>query len=374
MAKNQELDDQLKRDLGWDGPSEPEPLVSAAAELSDDPDTLTRDVKADVRAIDEGVPAPAGMAKAVVDAEHEAAMAQIEGTAAVGPKAAKRPNLRLQAALHALKRDKGAIISLSLLLIIVVVCLIAPLLPLEPNATSIANRLQGPSAEHRLGTDEMGRDYLARVIYGGRVSLMVGLLAMLTSMVVGIVVGTVSGLMGGIVDAVLMRLVDILSSVPWMVLVTVVSVFLKPGLTSIILVIGLFSWMEIARLVRTETQTVKSRDFVQYAELCGVSPARTIVTHIIPSSLPTIITAATTTLAAAIMTESSLSFLGVGIQPPMSSWGSLLQAAQGYMQNDIYMAVFPGLLIMIVIFAFNKLGNILRVFADPQVVSGEREA
>lgn len=369
MARNEELDEQVKKNLGWNGPAEPEPLVSAAAELSDDPDTLTRNPEADVRAIDEGAPAPAEMPVAVREAEHAAAMSEIEGG-----KPAKRPNLRLQAALHALKRDKGAIVSLILLLIIVVVCVIAPLLPLEPNATNIANRLQGPSAEHLLGTDELGRDYLARVIYGGRVSLMVGVLAMLTSMVVGIIVGTVSGLLGGIVDALLMRLVDILSSVPWMVLVTVVSVFLKPGLTSIILVIGLFSWMEIARLVRTETQTVKSRDFVQYAELCGVSPARTIVTHIIPSSLPTIITAATTTLAAAIMTESSLSFLGVGIQPPMSSWGSLLQAAQATMQNDIYMAIFPGLLIMIVIFAFNKLGNILRVFADPQVVSGEREA
>ncbi len=369
MANNEELDNQLKRELGWDGPDQPEPLVSAAAELSDDPDTLTRNVKGDVEAIDKGMPASSELPKAVVDAERDAAMAEIEGA-----KPAKRPNLRLQAALHALKKDKGAIISLTLLLIIAVVCLIAPLLPLEPNATSIMSRLQGPSAEHLLGTDELGRDYLARVIYGGRVSLMVGLLAMLTSMVVGIVVGTISGLMGGIVDAILMRLVDILSSVPWMVLVTVVSVFLKPGLTSIILVIGLFSWMEIARLVRTETQTVKSRDFVQYAELCGVSPARTIVTHIIPSSLPTIITAATTTLAGAIMTESSLSFLGVGVQPPMSSWGSLLQAAQVFMQNDIYMAIFPGLLIMIVIFAFNKLGNILRVFADPQVVSGEKEA
>lgn len=369
MSRNEELDEQVKKGLGWNGPAEPEPLVSAAAELSDDPDTLTRNPQADVEAINQGVPASPEMPEAVREAEHAAAMGEYKTA-----KAAKRPNLRLQSALHALKRDKGAIISLILLLIIVVACLIAPLLPLEPNATSIMNRLQGPSWEHPLGTDELGRDYLARVLYGGRVSLMVGLLAMLTSMVVGIIVGTVSGLLGGIVDAVLMRLVDILSSVPWMVLVTVVSVFLKPGLTSIILVIGLFSWMEIARLVRTETQTVRSRDFVQYADLCGVSPARTIVTHIIPSSMPTIITAATTTLAAAIMTESSLSFLGVGIQPPMSSWGSLLQAAQSTMQNDIYMAIFPGLLIMVVIFAFNKLGNILRVFADPQVVSGEREA
>lgn len=285
-----------------------------------------------------------------------------------------RRRTRLDAAWTAFKRDKSAIISVTLLLIIVVLCLIAPLLPIDPNATSVANRLQGPGAPgHLLGTDQLGRDYLARILYGGRVSLLVGILAMLTSLVIGIVVGTVAGLVGGIVDGILMRLVDVLSSVPWLVLVTVVSIFLKPGLSSIILVIGLFSWMEIARLVRTETQSIKSRDFVQYAQLCGVSTWKVILRHIIPAALPTIITASTTSLAGAIMTESSLSFLGVGVQQPMSSWGSMLQDAQQYMQNDIWMAIMPGLLIVIVIFAFNKVGNVMRVFADPQVMSGERE-
>ena len=280
---------------------------------------------------------------------------------------------RASAAWHAFTHDKTAIVSIALLLIIIVVCVAAPVLPLEPNKTDLVNRLMGPSAEHLFGTDQLGRDYLARVIYGGRVSLAVGSLAMLTSLAIGIVVGTVAGLMGGIVDAILMRIVDILHSVPWLVLVTVVSIFLKPGLTSIILVIGLFSWMEIARLVRTETQKIKGRDFVQYAQLCGVSTPRVILRHIIPSALPTIITASTTALANAIMTESSLSFLGVGVQQPMSSWGSMLQDAQQFMQNDIYMAIIPGLLIVIVIFAFNKLGNVMRVFVDPQVVSGEKE-
>ncbi|MBS5451328.1 MAG: ABC transporter permease [Coriobacteriia bacterium] len=279
---------------------------------------------------------------------------------------------RFDAAWLAFRKDKTAVVSITLLAIIIVACLIAPLLPLNPNATDVVNRLSGPSLRHLFGTDELGRDYLARVLYGGRVSLLVGTLAMLTSLVIGIVVGTVAGLCGGIVDALLMRLVDILSSIPWMVLVMVVSIFLKPGITSIILVIGLFSWMEIARLVRAETQSIKERDFVQYARLCGVSTPRVIARHIIPSALPTIITASTTSLAGAIMTESSLSFLGVGVQQPMSSWGSLLQAAQTTMQNDIYMAIIPGLLIVIVIFAFNKFGNVMRVFADPQVMSGER--
>ncbi len=296
-------------------------------------------------------------------------------TSTTAPAAAVRPkrrNIRLEAAWLSFKRDKAAIVSLTLLLVIVVACVIAPLLPLNPNATDLSNRLAGPSLQHIFGTDEYGRDYLARVLYGGRVSLLVGVLAMLTSLVIGIIVGTVAGLVGGIVDSILMRIVDILSSIPWLVLVTVVALFMGQGIGSIILVIGLFSWMEISRIVRAETQSIKERDFVQYAQLCGVPTALVIVRHIIPSALPTILTASTTSLASAIMTESSLSFLGVGIQQPNSSWGSLLQAAQATMQNNIMMALIPGLLIVIVIFAFNKLGNILRVFADPQVMSGER--
>ncbi len=284
----------------------------------------------------------------------------------------KRRNIRLEAAWLTFKRDKSAIVSLTLLLIIIVACVIAPLLPIDPNATDLANRYAAPSWQHIFGTDDYGRDYLARVLYGGRVSLLVGVLAMLTSLVIGILVGTVAGLMGGIVDAILMRIVDILSSIPWLVLVTVLALFMGQGIGSIILVIGLFSWMEISRIVRAETQSIKERDFVQYAQLCGVSTFSVIVRHIVPSALPTILTASTTSLASAIMTESSLSFLGVGIQQPDSSWGSLLQAAQATMQSNIMMALIPGLMIVIVIFAFNKLGNILRVFADPQVMSGER--
>ena len=299
-------------------------------------------------------------------------MAEAATAAALPVERPRRRNIRLEAAWLAFKRDKTAIVSLSLLLIIIVACVVAPLLPIDPNATDLANRLAAPSWQHIFGTDEYGRDYLARVLYGGRVSLLVGVLAMLTSLVIGILVGTIAGLMGGIVDAILMRIVDILSSIPWLVLVTVLALFMGQGIGSIILVIGCFSWMEISRIVRAETQSIKERDFVQYAQLCGVSTLSVIVRHIVPSALPTILTASTTSLASAIMTESSLSFLGVGIQQPDSSWGSLLQAAQATMQNDIMMALIPGLLIVIVIFAFNKLGNILRVFADPQVMSGER--
>ncbi|GLC78475.1 ABC transporter permease [Lacrimispora brassicae] len=285
----------------------------------------------------------------------------------------KKRSVRVDSVFLALKHDKAAVISLILLGLIVLFAVIAPFLPVEPNATNIASRLQPPSPGHWFGTDEVGRDYFARVIYGGRVSLLVGFLAMLTSLTIGVTVGTVSGFCGGMVDMVLMRIVDILHSIPWMILVTVVSIFLKPGLKSIILVIGFFTWMEIARLVRAETLSLKEREFILYAQFSGVGTWKIIIHHIIPSVFPTIIVSATTSMANAIMTESSLSFLGVGIQQPMSSWGSLLQNAQGTMQNTFYMALIPGLLIIITIFAFNKLGNLLRVFVEPKIMNDEKE-
>ncbi len=279
----------------------------------------------------------------------------------------------MDSVLLVLKHDKVAVISLIILAVVILLALIAPLLPMDPNATDVINRLKSPSISHFFGTDEVGRDYFARVIYGGRVSLLVGFLAMLTSLTIGVAVGTISGYCGGIIDTILMRIVDILHSIPWMILVTVVSIFLKPGIQSIILVIGLFTWMEIARLVRAETLSLKEREFVLYAKFSGVRVFHIILRHIIPSVFPTIIVSATTSMASAIMTESSLSFLGVGIQQPMSSWGSLLQDAQGTMQNNFFMALIPGLLIIITIFGFNKLGNLLRVYVEPKVMNDEKE-
>ena len=280
---------------------------------------------------------------------------------------------RMERVISALKKDKIAIVSLIFLAFIIIISLIAPLLPIDPNKTDVMNMLTPPSKEHWFGTDEVGRDYLARVIYGGRVSLLVGVLAMLASVFIGVTVGTISGYCGGIVDMILMRIVDVMSSIPWMILVTVISIFLNPGLKSIIIVIGCFTWMEIARLVRAETLSIKEREYVMYAKFVGTPFWKVILMHIIPSVFPTIIIAATTSIAGAIMTESSLSFLGIGIQQPMSSWGSLLQSAQTNLQNALYMAFIPGLLIVCTIFAFNKLGNLLRIYVEPRVTSGEKE-
>lgn len=278
-------------------------------------------------------------------------------------------NRRIDNVKRELKYNKSAVFAIVFLSLIIIFAVFAFLLPINPNATDVDHMLQGPSASHLFGTDELGRDYLARTVYGSRVSLTVGLLAMIISTSIGVLVGTVSGYFGGIIDNILMRFVDVLSSIPWMILVMVVSIFLKPGLQAIIIVIGLFTWMEIARLVRAETLSVKEREYVLYAVSSGVSSRQIIFRHIIPSIFPTIIVASTTGIANAIMTESSLSFLGLGVQQPMSSWGSLLQNAQGNLQNAPYMAILPGLLIVLTIYSFNKLGDVLRVFVEPKTAS-----
>lgn len=267
--------------------------------------------------------------------------------------------------------DRATQLSLLFLVLVIVSSVVVALLPIDPNAIDIGNMLQKPSMKHIFGTDELGRDYFIRVLNGAKISLIVGVLAMATSVVIGVTLGIISGYFGGIVDSIIMRTVDVFCSVPWIIMVTVVSLIFKKGLFSIILVIGLFSWMEIARLVRSETMSAKNREYVQYAELIGV-PKWTIMTkHILPSIYPLIITSATSAIANAIMVESAMSFLGIGIQAPMASWGSLLQTAQTNLAKAPYMAFIPGILIVLTICSFNKLGDLLRIYVEPKISQEE---
>ena len=250
--------------------------------------------------------------------------------------------------------------SVLFLLLLILLSMLAPVLPLDPNTTNVSQMNQPPSLDHLFGTDNVGRDYFARVLYGGRISLLVGVLAMLASVLIGSLVGIVAGYFGGLMDSILMRTVDVLSSIPWLVLVIVLSVFLKPGLTTIIIVIGGFSWMRISRLIRAETLSAKTHDYVSYARFIGVKPWTIIRRHILPSILPTLIVAASSSISSAIMTESALSFLGIGIQQPLASWGSLLQNAQSTLQSAPYMAILPGLFILLTIYSFNNVGDLIR--------------
>lgn len=280
-------------------------------------------------------------------------------------------NRRLKNFEDEIKHNKSALFAILFLIFIVLISIFAFIIPIDPDLTNTSNILQSPSLTHIFGTDELGRDYFVRTVYGGRVSLTVGILAMIISTSIGVSVGTISGYYGGKIDNILMRIVDIISSIPWMILVTVISIFLKPGLQAIIIVIGLFSWMETSRLVRAETLSIKEREYVLYAKSIGEASGKIIFRHIIPSVFPTIIIASTSSIAGAIMTESSLSFLGLGIQPPMSSWGNLLQNAQSNLQSALYMALIPGVLIILTIYSFNKLGNVLRVLVEPKISGGE---
>ena len=282
-----------------------------------------------------------------------------------------KTNRRWENVKYEFRHNGQAMFAAAYLIIIILISIFIVFCNVDPDAIDVVNKLSGPSAEHWFGTDELGRDYLVRVLYGGRVSLVVGVLAMVTSIVIGVMVGMIAGYFGGLVDSILMRIVDVFSAIPWIIMVTVVSLLFKKGIASIIIVIGLFSWMGIARLVRSEVLSAKEREYVQYAKFIGVHPMTVIVKQVLPAVFPTIITAETAEIANAIMTESSLSFLGLGVAAPMSSWGSLLQSSQQYLQKAPYMAILPGILIILTVYSFNKLGDVLRVYVEPKITAGE---
>lgn len=261
--------------------------------------------------------------------------------------------------LNTIKSSKVYIFSVIFITVLMLISLLAPISPIDSTKTNISSLSQGPSLQYLFGTDEVGRDYFARVVYGGQISLKVGLLAMITSVIIGTTIGLIAGYLGGWVDSLLMRIVDVLSSIPWLVLVIVLSVFLKPGLTSIVIVIGCFSWMRLARLIRAETLSAKEYDYVVYSKFTGVKATTILKRHILPAIIPTLVVAASSSIANAIMTEAALSFLGLGIQQPMTSWGTLLQNAQQSLQSAPHMAIIPGLFVMLTIYSFNNIGNLV---------------
>lgn len=259
-----------------------------------------------------------------------------------------------------LKANKLALVAVVVVVTFCLASALAFLSPLDPNQIDPVNRLKAPDGTNLFGTDNMGRDYLTRALYGGRVSLTVGFLSMIISTSVGTIIGSISGFFGGKVDEFITRSIDILMSIPTFFLILVVNSYLSSGIQNIILIIGFLGWMGVARIVRAETLSVKEREYVLYARSAGQSNLKIITKHIIPSILPTVIVASSINIANAILMESSLSFLGLGVKQPNASWGSMLKDAQSFLADAPHMALIPGIFILLTVLSFNLIGDTLR--------------
>ncbi len=255
----------------------------------------------------------------------------------------------------------------AVLALTVLLALVGPLVwSIPPEATNPAQGLLGPGPAHPLGTDELGRDVLSRLLHGSRVTLLVGVAAMLAAVVIGVVVGGTAGFNGGWIDAILMRFTDAMLAVPAFFFILVVITVLGASVATLILVIGALSWMPVARVVYGETLRWKAADFVVAAQSLGVAGPRLLVGHILPQAIPSLVVSATLGVAFAILTESALSYLGLGVQPPLPSWGNMLQRAQQYVFTAPALALYPGLAITVVVLSFNFLGDSLRDALDPR--------
>jgi len=267
--------------------------------------------------------------------------------------------------IRELKKNKLGMFALICLALIIILSIFAFLTPYNPDTIDMSNQFISPNLKHIFGTDELGRDYFTRALYGARISLIVGVLSMMVSIFIGTLVGAISGLLGGKVDAIIMRIIDMLMSIPLFFLLLIVNSYLRPSIANIIIIIGIFGWMSIARIVRSETLSIKERDYILCSKALGSNNINIVKKHIIPNAISTVIVAASINIADAILMESSLSFLGLGVQQPMASLGSMLQTAQSRIGDKTYLAIFPGLMILLIVLSFNVLGDILRVSLDP---------
>jgi len=241
------------------------------------------------------------------------------------------------------------------------------LAPYDPGKTEISSKLAAPSLRHLLGTDQLGRDVFSRMLYGSRVSLSVGFVAVAISICIGILVGAVAGYYGGWIDTVLMRFVDIMLCFPSFILILTVVALLGPSLFKVMVVIGITSWMGTSRFVRAEFLSLRERDFTQAARALGVKDHRIIFRHILPNALAPVFVTATLDVATAILVEAALSFLGFGAQPPAPSWGNILTEGRTYIFDAWWLTVFPGFAILVTCLSFNFLGEGLRDALDPRL-------
>jgi len=271
-----------------------------------------------------------------------------------------------QIAWRRFKRHKPAMVSMFVLALLGLVTLLAPVLPLQSySKINFAAQLQSPSVHHWFGTDNLGRDIFSRVIYGGRISLMIGLSVALASGILGTAVGAVAGFYGKWVDQGLMRFTDLFLAIPFLVVLILASQIFGGSVFDIVLILSLFFWMPNARIVRGVVLSLKEKEFVEAARASGSSNRRMIMSHILPNAMGPIIVVITLGVAAAILTESALSFLGFGVQPPTPTWGNMLNSAQNFVLVHPPMVWFPGLFILITVLAVNFVGDGMRDAFDP---------
>lgn len=270
-----------------------------------------------------------------------------------------------------LQRNRLAMFGLWALLLLVIVSLLTPwIAPYDYDAQNLRLGAAGPSKAHWLGTDTLGRDLLTRLMYGGRVSLLVGFAATMVSLVVGVLWGTIAGYAGGRLDAVMMRIVDILYALPFMIFVILLMVVFGQSFLLLFLAIGLVEWLTMARIVRTQVQTLRNQEFINAAIVTGLSSAQIMRRHLLPNIMGPVIVYITLTIPGVMLFEAFLSFLGLGIQPPQSSWGVLIATGVETMEEYPWLLIFPGLALSITLFALNFLGDGLRDALDPRSSEG----
>lgn len=272
-----------------------------------------------------------------------------------------------QDAFARLRKNKMAMVGLLILLFMIVISLLTPwIAPYTYEEQDLDLGVSAPSAEHWLGTDTLGRDQLTRIMYGSRISLTVGFIATAVALTIGVLWGAIAGFLGGRVDSVMMRIVDALYALPFTIFIILLTVIFGSSMLLLFLAIGAVEWLTMARIVRGQVLTIKRQEFVEAAVSMGLSPWRIISRHLIPNVLGPVIVYTTLTIPSVILLESFLSFLGLGIQPPASSWGSLISAGVETMEEYPWLLIFPGLALTITLFSLNFLGDGLRDALDPR--------
>jgi len=269
---------------------------------------------------------------------------------------------------RALRRNRLALVGGVVVVCLAALAILAPAIaPWDPNRPDVKKILDAPSGVHPLGTDQLGRDVFSRMLYGARVSLAVGFVSIGISSLIGIILGAAAGYNGGVVDATIMRLVDLMLVFPRFFLLLAVLAFLRPSIWTIMAVIGLTGWMGVARLVRAEFLALKEREFVIWSQSIGASAFRIVWRHILPNAMAPVLVAMTLGIPAAILTESGLSFLGLGVQPPHASWGNILNEGKDAIEIGWWLSVYPGLAILLTVLSYNLFGEGIRDALDPRL-------